>query len=60
MFFVFSYALLMRKNEKVAVGRKKILRAIFETILPILLLALAFLSAKWFLRKFWGMEWAQI
>lgn len=25
-------------------------------LLPILLLALAFLSAEWFLRKFWGME----
>ena len=25
-------------------------------ILPILLLALAFLSAEWFLRKFWGMD----
>ena len=24
--------------------------------LPILLLALAFLSAEWFLRKFWGMD----
>lgn len=45
------------RNHEVAetvIVTNRLYRAI--DLLPILLLALAFLSAEWFLRKFWGME----
>lgn len=45
------------RNHEVAetvIVTNRLFRAI--DLLPILLLALAFLSAEWFLRKFWGME----